>query len=111
MRERSDQMLRNIMGNRNAFCYDKFQAAEALEALGTLDAADRDAINSILGQCNKKCATLEECERAADDAKRYGNSDALAEALYRIIAFLEQGTDCKAQVKKDLSNYGQNFCQ
>jgi hypothetical protein len=111
MKKRSDQMLRNLMGSKTAFCFDKFQAAESLEALGTLDAADRDAINSILSQCNKKCATLEECEKAADDAKRNGNSDALTEALYRMTAFLEQGTDCKALVKKDLSNYGQNFCQ
>jgi hypothetical protein len=111
MRQRSNQILRDILTSKNKFCSEKFEAAESLEALGTLDAADRAAISSILGQCNKKCATLEECEHDADNAKRYGNNDAYMEAIYRMNAFLEQGTDCKALVKKNLENYGQNFCQ
>lgn len=105
-----NQRFRDVLGSSIYSCSEKAWASESLEMLGTIDAADRQAISSILGKCANQCKTLEECERQGDIADKNGDSDAKTAALYRMTAFLEQGTDCTSQTKKNLSNYGQNFC-
>lgn len=106
-----NQRYRDILGSKIFSCSEKAWAAESLELLGTLDAADREAINTILGKCADQCKTLEECERQADIATKNGNPDAATAAIYRMTAYLEKATDCTSQTKKTLENYGQNFCQ
>lgn len=105
-----NQRYRDIIGTSNFSCSEKAWAAESLELLGTIDAADREAINTILGKCADQCKTLEECERQADIANKNGNKDAATAAIYRMTAYLEKATDCTSQTKKTLETYGQNFC-
>lgn len=105
-----NQRYRDILGSSIYSCSEKAWASESLEMLGTIDAADREAINTILGKCADQCKTLEECERQSDIATKNGNTDAATAAIYRMTAFLEKSTDCTSQTKKTLETYGQNFC-
>jgi len=111
MKNRTRQKLRDILGTSIYSCSEKAWAAEALQNLGGLSAADCDAIKQILSKCANQCKTLEECEKQGDAAASLGDSDALAAVNYRITAFLESGIDCTAETKKNLENYGRNFCQ
>lgn len=111
MKNRSRQKLRDILGSSIYSCSEKAWAAEALQNLGGLDASDCDAIKQILNKCANQCKTLEECEKQGDAAAGTGATDALTAVNYRITAFLESGTDCTSQTKKNLETYGQNFCQ
>jgi len=105
-----NQRYRDILGSSIFSCSEKAWASESLEMLGTIDAADQAAINTILGKCADQCKTLEECERQSDIATKNGNKDAATAAIYRMTAFLEKSTDCTSQTKKTLETYGQNFC-
>lgn len=105
-----NQRFRDVLGSSIYSCSEKAWASESLEMLGTIDAADREAINSILGKCADQCKTLEECEKQSDIANKNGNKDAATAAIYRMTAFLEKNTDCTSQTRKTLETYGQNFC-
>lgn len=105
-----NQLYRNILATKHYSCTERLMAAEALEQLGTIDAQDRAAMNSILSKCADQCKTLQECEQEGDAANKRGDQDAITAVNYRITAFLEQGSDCTSQTKKNLENYGQNFC-
>ena len=112
MRKRTNQSLRNDITSRTRSCSEKMEAIEALEGLGTVDAADEAAIQQIIKDCADQCKTLEECEGVGDKNDNHGGDrDATAAVVYRINAFLEKGIDCTAETKKNLENYGQNFCK
>lgn len=112
MRQRTNQSLRNDITSRTRSCSEKMEAIEALEGLGTMDAADEAAVQQIIKECADQCKTLEECEGVGDKNDNHGGDrDATAAVNYRITAFLEKGIDCTAETKKTLENYGQNFCK
>jgi len=105
--------FRNAATSHFNSCTEKAVALEALEFYMALDEADRSAARTILKQCANQCKTLEECEQMGNENDKFNGSDrdAAAAIAYRITAFLEQGGDCTSLVKKNLENYGKNFCQ
>jgi hypothetical protein len=72
---------------------------------------DYASFSKIVGECAKKCTTMEECEDMGDMGDKWGNNTISMDARMRISDLLKNNQDCNLAKKKGLEDFGKNSCE